>query len=500
MVTLSKSKLLAYRQCPKRLWLEVHRPELREDSEATQARFLAGYQVGDIAKRIYDPQGKATIIDVETEGFDAAFARTANLITHSEWPVFEAGFRANGALAFIDVMLPKFDSEQLAWKMVEIKSSTCVKDYHRDDIALQAFVVRSAGVKLKSIALAHVDSSWVYPGNDDYRGLLKENDLTSESFARFGEVRGWISEAQRIVAQPTEPVMAVGAHCYDPFECGFCNYCNRDKPQSEYPIHWLPRLHYTKRERLAEQGVDDLRGVPDDLLTDKQSLIKKHTLAKTIFFDANGAASDLAPYSFPAYFLDFESIQFAVPIWKGTRPYQQITFQFSLHILPESGQLSHSAFLDLSGDDPSEALARALISACAERGPIFVYNAAFEATRIRDLAERYPDLAHQLQGINGRLVDLLPIVRNRYYHPSQKGSWSIKVVLPAIVPEFSYDKLDGVNDGGTAMDAFSEAIQPGTSELRKAEIEKQLLAYCRLDTFALLRLWQFFTGRNGSPF
>jgi hypothetical protein len=502
MHPLSKSKLLAYRQCPKRLWLEVHQPELREDSAATQARFQVGYQVGDIAKRIYDPEGRCALIDVDAEGFDGAFARTAKLLTDSRWPVFEAGFQANGSLAFADVMLPEIENGQLVWRMVEVKSSTSVKDYHRDDIAVQAFVAQSAGVKLKSVALAHIDKSWVYPGNEDYRGLLMENDLTAEAFARSEEVKGWIGEAQRIVAQPAEPEIAVGDHCYAPFECGFCNYCNRGNPQpvqTEYPINWLPNLRQPKRERLAEQGVDDMRGVPDDILSEKQALVKEHTLANTVFFDAAGAAADLAPYGFPAYFLDFETIQFAVPIWKGTRPYQQITFQFSLHTLAESGQLSHTAFLDLSGDDPSERLARALITGCGENGPVFVYNAAFEPTRIVELAEWYPDLARPLLGINARIVDLLPIARNRYYHPSQQGSWSIKPLLPAIAPQLSYDKLDGVADGVMAMDAYCEAIQPGTSEERKSEIKKQLLTYCQLDTFAMVRLWQFFSGRNGSP-
>lgn len=493
---LSKSKLMAFRQCQKRLWLELHRPDLREDSADTQVRFQTGYQVGDIAKRLYDPEGTGAVIDVNAEGFDAAFARTAELLAESQKPVFEAGFKADGALAFADVMLPEFENGQLMWRMVEVKSSTSVKDYHRDDIAVQAFVARSAGVMLKSVALTHIDSSWVYPGDQDYRGLLKENDLTVETFARTEEVRGWIAEAQRIADQPSEPDIAVGAHCSQPFECGFCNDCNRDIVQPGNPLHWLPRFSSAKREQLAEQGVNDLRGVPDALLNDKQFRVKEHTLAKTVFFDAAGAASDLAPHGFPAYFLDFESIQFAVPIWKGTRPYQQITFQFSLHTLTASGALSHTEFLNLSGGDPSAPFAKALIAVCGESGPVFVYNAAFEMTRIRELAERYPDLAEPLLAINARVVDLLPIARNRYYHHSQQGSWSIKAVLPAAVPELSYEALDGVQDGGAAMEAFHDAIQPGTSEERKSEIECQLLAYCRLDTFAMVRLWQFFSGRK----
>jgi hypothetical protein len=496
MPNLSKSKLIAFRQCPKRLWLEVHRPDLREDSEETQARFQTGYQVTEIARRLYDPEGRGAIIDVGSEGYDGAFARTAGLIAGCRQPIFEAGFQADCALAFADVMLPEVENGRPVWRMVEVKSSASVKDYHRDDIAVQAFVARAAGVPLKSVALAHIDNTWVYPGDGDYRGLLMENDLTAETFTRTEEVKGWISEAQSVVTQPAEPGIAVGPHCYDPFACGFCNYCYRDAPQPEYPIDWLPRLSSTKREQLAEQGVNDLRDVPDDLLTDKQHMVKEHTLAKTVFFDAAGAAADLAPHGFPAYFLDFETIQFAVPIWEGTRPYQQITFQFSLHTLTESGELAHSDFLDLSGYDPSEAFSRSLITACGQTGPVFVYNAAFETTRIAELAQRYPIFGESFRAINERIVDLHPIARNRYYHPSQHGSWSIKNVLPAAVPELRYDNLEGVQDGGSAMEAFLEAIHPGTGKERRRQIEAQLRAYCRLDTFAMVRLWQFFSGRK----
>jgi len=495
MRIFSKSKLIALRQCPKRLWLEIHRPNLREDSAATEAGFRVGFQVGEVAQRIYDPDGLGVVVDAQSEGFERAFARSAELLSATH-PIFEAGFAAGGALAFADVMLPQDSLGTQAWRMVEVKSSTSVKDYHRDDVAVQAFVARSAGVPLASIAVAHIDSLWVYPGDGDYRGLLKENDLTDEAFARTEEVRGWIAEAQRIVAQSEEPSIDTGDHCDSPFECGFYAHCSRNDPKPEYPLYWLPRFSSTRRRELAEQGVDDLRHVPDDCLNEVQLRVKAHTLADAVFFDRAGAAADLQPYGAPAYFLDFESIQFAVPIWKGTRPYQQIVFQFSLHVLDESGELDHTEFLDLSGNDPSESFARALVDACGTHGPVFVYNAAFEKTRIRELADRYPDLSEKLLAINNRVVDLLPIARERYYHPSQQGSWSIKKVLPAVVPELRYDDLEGVQDGGMAMDAFLEGIHPDTSASRKAQIEQQLLAYCRLDTYAMVRLWQVFAGRT----
>ena len=496
---LSKSKLIAFRQCPKRLWLEVHRPDLREDSAGTLASFQVGYQVGDIARRLYDPEGKGATINVEKEGYKEAFARSARLLANSREPVFEAGFKADRALAFADVMLPETVNGEPAWRMVEVKSATSVKDYHRDDVAVQAFIAVAAGVKLKSVAVACIDSSWIYPGDDDYRGLLAETDLTAETFARTEEVKNWLGEAQNVVDQTSAPEIALGEHCHDPFACGFCNFCSRDNPQPEYPLDWLPRFSAATRERLAKLGINDLREVPEELLNEKQRLVRQHTLGNTVFFDAEGAKADFAPYGFPAYFLDFETMQSAVPIWKGTRPYQQIPFQFSLHTVASPGQLSHQAFLDLSGKDPSESFANALIAACGESGPIFVYNAGFETARVSELAKRYPDLAPRLLAINARVVDLLPIARERFCHPSQRGSWSIKDVLPAAVPELSYEALTGVKDGGTAMEAFREAIRADTIAKRKAEIEQQLHTYCRLDTFAMVRLWQFFNGRGYAP-
>jgi hypothetical protein len=495
MKPLSKSKLIAFRQCPKRLWLEVHRPELREDSPGTCASFQVGYQVGDIAKRLYDPAGQGAEIDVALMGYQVAFERSAELLARSRLPIFEAGFSAAGALAFADVMLP--DSVG-GWRMVEIKSSTSVKDYHRDDSAIQAYIAKSAGVRLSSVSLACIDNSWVYPGHADYRGLLKETDLTAEAFARAAEVEGWISKAHEVVAQPSEPIIATGDQCGTPFECGYCTYCNSAKSQPEFPLHWFPNSG-ALRSRMAKEGINDMRGVADDLLSAKQQTVKRATLSNAVYFDAPGAAADLASHGFPALFLDFETIQFAIPIWKGTRPYQQIPFQFSLHTLCATGKLVHTAFLDLSGHDPSEYFARSLIEACGTSGPIFVYNAGFESTRIRELAERFAILAEPLLAILPRIVDLLPVARNRYYHPSQQGSWSIKAVLPAAVPGLSYESLVGVRDGSMAMEAFVEALAPDISADRKAEIHRQLHAYCRLDTFAMVRLWQFFNGRNDPP-
>lgn len=449
MRSFSKSKLLAFRQCPKRLWLEVNHPELRENSAATEAGFSVGNQVGDKAHGIYDPESTGAYINVAEEGFSTAFARTQMLLQGGT-PIFEAGFCAAGGMAFADVMLPVTNTTgKKMWRMVEVKSSTALKDYHRDDAAIQATIARSAGVELAAIVVAHIDNTWVYQGDGNYVGLLKEVDVTAEAFARADEVKGWITESQAISSRHQAPDIAVGKQCTNPYACGFITHCHNASTVSD-----------------AEQEP---------------------------YFNAEGAAADLAAYPLPALFLDFETVQFAIPQWKGWRAYQQIPFQFSVHYLDSTHQVRHAEFLDLSGNDPAENFAKALITACGESGAIFVYS-HFEKTRIRELAERFPSLSVQLLALNERLVDLLPIARQHFNHPSQNGSWSLKVVLPAACSDLRYDQLEGVQNGGMAMEAYQEAIHPQTTPERKAEINRQLLAYCKLDTWALVRLWGVFRG------
>jgi hypothetical protein len=235
----------------------------------------------------------------------------------------------------------------------------------------------------------------------------------------------------------------------------------------------------------------DLRDTPNPLLNELQMRVKEHTLSGEVYFDAQSAAIELEQYGLPAYFLDFETIQFAVPIWKGIRPYQFIPFQFSLHILNQNDQIESKAFLDISGSDPSYSFAETLLKSCGIDSPIYVYNVSFEGSRIKELAIRFPELSEGLLAIKSRLVDLHPITRRNYYHPSQQGSWSIKKVLPAVAPDLSYASLNGVQDGRMAMEVYLEAINSHTTPERKDEIERQLLDYCGLDTLAMIRLWQY---------
>ena len=496
---LSKSKLVAYRQCPKRLWLEVHRPELRVDSPATQAVFRTGHEVGEVAQRLYDPGGTGEVVDFKAEGLAAALDRSRELL-QGDGPVFEAGFAAGGALAFADVMLRAGGPDRPGWRMVEVKASTSVKRYQEDDVAIQSHVARAAGVDLRGVAIAHIDSSWTYPGDGDYRGLLVERDLTDTAFPRAAEVGLWIDVAQAVAAAPEAPAIAVGPQCENPFRCGFLEHCTAGRPVAEFPLEWLPGRRSPALEAyVAEHAVDDLRDLPDRLLTERQRRVRDVSASGVPYFDAEGAARDLAPYPLPAWFLDFETIQFGVPRWAGTRPFQMLPFQFSVHRLEPDGTLAHAGFLDLSGEDPSERFARRLVELCGEPLPVFVYNAAFEGARLAELAQRFTGLQEPLLDLKRRLVDLYPIALRRFYHPQQRGSWSIKYLLPVVAPHLDYGALPGVHDGTQAMEAYLEAVDRSTPAARKAEIEHALVRYCELDTLAMVEIWRVFNdGGTGA--
>jgi hypothetical protein len=213
----------------------------------------------------------------------------------------------------------------------------------------------------------------------------------------------------------------------------------------------------------------------------------------------DGARQVLQALSFPRYYLDFETIGPAVPIWVGTRPYAVIPVQWSCHIDVGNGDgslesLRHEEFLDLSGEAPMRALAEKLIECLGDSGPVLMYT-NYEASVIKGIIELFPDLSAPLQRIIDRLFDLHPVVKQNYYHPKMLGSWSIKAVLPCMAPHMNYAELEGIKEGMAASDGFLEAIDPATDWVRKAELEEQLLRYCRFDTEAMVEIVRFFTQR-----
>jgi hypothetical protein len=484
---------MAWRQCPRRLWLEIHHPEWRQDAPASQARFAVGDLVGELARSLYDPDDNGVLIDVLGAGPAAGVERTQALLDRRV-PIFEAGFEGGGARAFVDVLRPVRRAGQRCWELIEVKSAAGLKASHRDDVAIQAYVARAAGLPLATVTLAHVDTGFVYPGNDDYRRLLREVDLSAEALARGPEVADWIAAAQMVAQQAGMPDAVTGDQCRTPHPCGFLQHCRTFEPTVEYPVDVLPRLQGELRRDIRAAGIRDLRDVPDARLSPRQLTVKTHTLSGICFFDRAGARADLDALAQPPVFLDFEAVQLAVPIWPGSHPYQMFPFQFSLHQRDSDGTLHQRDYIDLSGTEPSRAFALALVEACPDDGTVFVWNASFELARIAELASRFPDLRAALLAIQMRIVDLLQIVEARYYHPAQRGSWKLKRILPTLAPDLDHAALPGVQDGHMAVLAYIESIQPDTSAERRDQLRRDLLDYCRLDTLALVRIWEVLAG------
>jgi len=480
---LSKSKILSGLQCPKRLYLEVYQPELAEVSEATEQRFAVGHDVGEVARSLM-PGGNL----IETGGDLAqALEQTQEALAASnEVTLFEATFQHGGALVKTDI----FSVGARSRRLVEVKSSASVKDYHLPDVAVQYWVLKGAGYEPDRVELAHIDSSFVYPGGGDYRGLFAHKDLTREAREAQGQVSEWIRSFQQVLERDT-PEIEVGDQCDNPFDCPFYSHCAPASEEPKYPVTLLP---YGGRlvEKLVAEGFEDLRDVPGDRLTKpNHQKIWRSTMSGQPELDS-AAAGAMGQYPHPRYFLDFETIAFAVPIWAGTRPYQQIPFQWSCHIEREDGSLEHRQFLDTSGEPPMRKAAQSLIDVLGSSGPIFAYS-SFEAARIAELVQMLPDLASKLQEIGARIVDLLPLARRFYYHPDMMGSWSIKYVLPTIEPGLDYGSLE-FRDGNMAQQAYLEAIDTETSAARREAIRQGLLDYCGRDTQGLVSIARFFAN------
>lgn len=482
--TLTKTRLMAWRQCAKKLWLLAHKPEAA-DWSGSDAVFAAGDSVGEVARRIY---GAGPVIDIR-EGAHAAVSKTAECLARGERHVYEAAFIHQGVLVLADVLERVNDAPPWCYRQIEVKSSTHAKQTHIEDAAVQSWVIEGAGYALAGVHVAHIDSGFVFRVVADYQGLLIEVPVSGAIALLREEIPQWV-RAARITLDGAEPDIGIGAHCHAPYACPFLDYCApRSRP--EYPVGCLPHGGRLIAE-LESEGYADLRDVPESRLrTDKHRRVWLASRTGAPYLDPV-ADDTLRALPYPRHYLDFETIAFAVPCWIGTRPYQQSPFQWSLHRQDMGGSLHHHAFLDTSGDSPMRACMSALLDALDGQGPIVVYG-AFESRILKEMADFLPDLAAGLHALRARLFDLLPLLRDHYYHPAMKGSWSIKAVLPAIAPELDYERL-AVKDGGGAQAAYLAMIAATTPVQRKAELRAGLLEYCGQDTLAMVRIVSHLCG------
>jgi len=488
---LSKSRITAWRQCPKRLWLQIYRRELLEESDEVNQSYQVGNEIGAIAQQLC-PEG---ILIEDQDNLAAAISATkAAMDTYPDRPLFEAAFQHEGLLVRSDVLLPT----PRGYRMTEVKSSFSVKPYHVDDCAVQAWVLKKNDIRIRAIELAHVDKSFIYQGDGNYHGLLQFVGLDGEINELLDQVPDWVGGARATLAGD-EPCVEPGPQCNDPFECPFIGYCTQDMAipeEPEYPLNVLANMKGKTKDMLRELGYQDAREVPSQYLTEKQLMIQSVSKTGIPFFDEKAAKQDMDALPYPRYYLDFETIAFRIPRWKGTSPSSpQVPFQWSCHIEYAPGKLRHEMFLDVSGNDPRRMCAESLIKVLSDEGPILAYSASFEKGRIEEMANIFPDLASSLLDINNRVVDLLPLARQHYYHPEMKGKWSIKAVLPTIAPDLGYDQME-VGNGEMAQNAYLEIVDLNTNEERRDELTQGLHEYCALDTLAMVRLVWFFEGRK----
>lgn len=481
---LSKSRIAAFEQCPRRLWLQTHRKDLAVIDEGAQARFAEGNQVGEVACSLL-PDGVMVEVDLK-----AAVQVTSELIANGTLPIFEGTFSHDGVLVRVDVMEPDGSG---AWHVAEVKSATSAKDYHIGDLATQIWIIEQCGVTIASASIRHVDNGFTLTRLGDYTGLFADAEQ-SAAIRPIIAARPAVVEAARNMLAGEEPECAIGPHCKTPFDCEFQHWCGRNEPSSpEWPISDLPRSGAKLAAQWAEQGIADIRDLPSDAgLNPLHDRIRQAVITGTTFIDREGVGRDTQRWAFPRIWIDFETITFAVPRWIGTRPYEQIPFQFSAHVEHADGRIDHIECLDLSGDDPRPAVAKALATLPSD-GAAIAWNAGFERGCFRSLAQAVPGYAAELQSLEKRTVDLLPVARTHYYHPSQRGSWSIKNVLPTIAPELDYSTLE-VKDGGNAQVAYLEAIALVDNTPRKRDIDVALKAYCERDTWAMVAIYRGLIG------
>lgn len=486
---LSKSDYIMGLDCVKALWLKKNRKDLTpEYDDRTLQNFETGEKVQELAYHYY-PEG--VMVDAENWDVIGGAAKT-KILTKDHDIIYEATAKLdNGCFCRIDIMMRNGD----AWDLIEIKSATEVKDYYIDDLAFQKYVFENAGYPIKNCKVLHLNNQYVRHGDLDINQLFTEEDVSDKVSAKKSEVEMYVRGMLSYQEMPDEPEIPLHSSCSD---CPFYGYCGKDLP--EYSVFDLlssknADLFYNQTHSFSVEDVSE-----DWCSTEKQLIDRDAYLNKSLHIEPENIKEWLDTLEYPLYYLDYETVQCAIPMFDGAKPYSQIPFQFSLHIqdTPEA-EPRHIEFLHQERSDPRRGLAEALVKSCGKHGSIVVYNQAFEMTRNKELAELFPDLSTDLLAINERVVDQLLPFRNRaLYSYKQKSSASIKYVLPAF-SDLSYKGMNIAN-GGEAMSKYLAFLEGNQTEEESKQMFADLLKYCGQDTYAMVLLmkvlYQFANGEQ----
>ncbi|NOR56610.1 MAG: DUF2779 domain-containing protein [Sulfurovum sp.] len=483
-MTLSKSQYIRGLQCHKSLWLYKNRPELRDVTDHTkESLFNTGHSVGELAKELF-PHGVE--VEFNADDFKGMISKTKELIANDTEVIHEATFSEDGIFAMADILVQNGNT----WDMYEVKASTKVKDYHIDDASIQWYTL-SKGIELNRAYIVHIDNTYIRDGKLEIEKLFAIEDITERVQDKQYTIEPNLNDMKKALKGDI-PDIDIGGHCDDPYGCDFKGHCWKHIPSpSIFNLYWM---NGSKKFEMYYKGMMTYADIPSDFrLNDTQRVQVETAKIKEPYIDKNIIKDFLGTIEYPINFFDFETFQNAIPRFDNQRPYQQIPFQYSLHILHEDGAMEHKEFLGNENSDPRGALRAQMLNDITATGSIVAYNQSFEKTRIVELAEFDESRKDELLALNERFVDLIVPFRGRgYYHPDFNGSFSIKSVLPAMFPnddELDYKKLGSIQNGGDAMDTFAN-LHLLKDKSKLAVIKKDFLAYCRLDTLAMVRIWE----------
>jgi hypothetical protein len=488
MIMLSKSLYTRGIQCSKSLWLKKYSPEvLTPPDDTALTRFETGNIVGDLACALF-PNGR------EIPYMEKNFAGMAELTR--EWMdegleyLYEATFIHDGVVVMVDVLRVTPDGIEI----YEVKSSSEVKDIYLHDVSIQRYVIESLGHTVTNCYVVHIDTSYVRGDDLDLSALFTIADVNETVEALMSGLPVKLAEFEAHLAdRENEPTIEIGKHCKTPYECDAMHYCWKvQRSIPDYSVFNIFNLGSKNQVELYNQGIVRIEEIPDSYkMTPIQQQKVDNWKSQRTYIDRDAINEFLSTLTFPVYHLDFETFQQAVPQWSGISPYQQIPFQYSLHIEHIDGTLEHREFLAPAGADPRYALAQQLTQDIPDNVTVLAYNMSFEKGVIDKLALSFPDLSEHLIRIIPNLHDLMvPFQKGYYSVPAMNGSYSIKYVLPALVPEMvhAYKELDGVQNGGEAMNAYAGLAMMEVQEQER--IRRALLEYCKLDTLAMVKVHQ----------
>ena len=480
---LSKSTFIRGLQCEKSLYLYKKHYKLKDPtSPSLQAVFDQGNQIGLLAQSLF-PGGVDATPSSHFRMMESV-AKTKAFLESGESIIYEATFTYSEVLAALDILVKDKDG----WKAYEVKSSTSVSETYIKDAAIQYYTIANSGIDLVDISVVHINNQYVLDGDLDIDQLFTIESVKDRVLDYLPEIPSEITRLKNVIELDSAPNIDIGSHCNEPYDCDFKGTCWKHIP--EYSVFDISNLNKKKKFDLYNQGITTLDQVDlsQTKLSENQILQVESEVEGKSHINKEEIKKFLSNLNYPLHYLDFETINPGVPKYQGTSPYQLVLFQYSLHIKQsEYSELVHKEYLADPIKDPRIGFVKQLISQCGIYGDILVYNIGFERGRLNELIEQFPDYNDPLQAIIDRLKDLMIPFQNKwYYTPEMRGSYSIKNVLPSLVPELSYNNLN-IKDGGMASSIFQSMIN---NKFNGNEIStrKDLLEYCKLDTYAMVKV------------